>query len=423
MTAPKVGFAGMTHLGLNSAVASAARGAHVTCYDGDEALVESLAAGRTHIVEPDLDRLLGEHAAGLQFTSDLATLSDRDFVYIAPDVPTNDRGESDLTGIRELIERVDGSLPAEIPLIVLSQVPPGFTRQLKLRAGRPLYYQVETLIFGQAIHRALHPERFIIGCGDPEEPLPEAFRTYLELFECPLLPMRYESAELAKISINCCLVASIGVANTLAELCERTGADWSEIVPALKRDKRIGPHAYLAPGLGIAGGNLERDLNTVIGLADRHGTDAGIVRAWIHNSEYRKHWVLRALHRRLLGQVEDPVIAVWGLAYKPNTHSTKNSPALALIDHLDRYRVQAFDPVVKGAPVEALGIVEAPDPREACAGADVLAIMTPWNDFKQVPPADVARVMNGTLVIDPYRTWNPAACREAGLTYITLGSA
>src|SRR5208282_6722957 len=102
------------------------------------------------------------------------------------------------------------------------------------------------------------PERFIVGCAEPRGPLPAALQSFLESFACPILPMAYESAELAKISINFCLVASISVANTLAEICEQVGADWSDIAPALKLDKRIGPGAYLSPGLGIAGGNLER---------------------------------------------------------------------------------------------------------------------------------------------------------------------
>ena len=115
-------------------------------------------------------------------------------------------------------------------------------------------------MFGRAVERATKPERFIVGSPDPGSALPPALDTYLRSFGCPILPMRLESAELAKISINCCLVASVSVTNTLAELCERIGADWSEIAPALRLDKRIGPFAYLSPGLGLAGGNLEREI-------------------------------------------------------------------------------------------------------------------------------------------------------------------
>ncbi|MDJ0838694.1 MAG: nucleotide sugar dehydrogenase [Acidobacteriota bacterium] len=418
----RIGFAGMTHLGLNSAVASAAKGYTVCCFDEDKDLIVQLADGRPHVVEPDLERLMGEHAGRLQFTAEVSELASCPLVYIAPDVPTDNSGNSDLTQINALIERVDEAIPADIIMVVLSQVPPGFTRDLKLKAGRPLFYQVETLIFGRAVERALQPERFIIGCTDPTSPLPSPFEDYLRTFDCPLLPMRYESAELAKISINCCLVASISVANTLAELCEHLGADWSEIVPALKKDKRIGPHAYLSPGLGIAGGNLERDLNTVISLADRYGTDGNIVRAWTANSGYRKNWVLRLLHQHVFNRMPDPTIAVWGLAYKQNTHSTKNSPSLELIQHLDRYRLSVFDPVVKAAAVQGRKLEEHADALTACSGADVLAIMTPWPQFKNVPPADICRAMKGAVVIDPYRVLSKTACEAEGLTYFTLGS-
>ena len=127
------------------------------------------------------------------------------------------------------------------------------------------FYQVETLIFGAAVKRAMEPERFIVGALDPSAALPESYASFLKAFGCPVLVMRLESAELAKIAINFFLVSTVCTTNTLAELCESIGADWGEIAPALRLDRRIGPHAYLKPGLGIAGGNLERDLVTVQG--------------------------------------------------------------------------------------------------------------------------------------------------------------
>src|SRR5205807_2432451 len=148
---------------------------------------------------------------------------------------------------------------------------PGFCRALSARLEPRLHllYLVETLVFGNAVSRAIHPERFMVGCADPGQPLPAPLREYLEAFACPILPMRFESAELCKIAINCFLVSSVTTSNTLAEICENTGADWYEIAPALRLDKRIGLHAYLSPGLGIAGGNLERHLVTVLRLAAR----------------------------------------------------------------------------------------------------------------------------------------------------------
>src|SRR5262249_54959955 len=158
-------------------------------------------------------------------------------------------------------------------------------------------------------------------------------------FDCPILPMRYESAELAKISINCCLVASVTVSNTLAELCERIGADWSEIAPALRLDRRIGAHAYLTPGLGIAGGNLERDLATRQSLSEASGSKGGLTAPVLRNSGYGRVWLLRQLHARVLSRVADPVIVVLGVTYKENPQSIKNSPAVALIEQLVDRRI------------------------------------------------------------------------------------
>lgn len=421
MTTPIIGYAGMTHLGLNSAVAAADKGFELVCYDPDPLLVAALDRGELPVTEPDLPELLQKNTHRIRFTADVNALTTCDLVYVAPDVPTDDNGRSDLERIDALIRQVDALLRPETVMVILSQVPPGFTRA-RLRPGRRLHYQVETLIFGRAMERARFPERFIVGCADPGQPLPPVLANFLGSFGCPILPMRYESAELAKISINMCLVASVSTANTLAELCEKVGADWSEIVPALKLDKRIGQYAYLAPGLGIAGGNLERDLATVCNFADRFGTDAGVVRACIANSRYRRDWALRTLYREILSKVEDPVIAVLGLAYKQDTHSTKNSPSIALLKHLKPFRVRVFDPVVSAAA--------APNPRchgaiselEACDGADALVVMTPWSQFGKLDPIDIAKRLRGKMVLDPYAVLGAAACQSAGLSYRTLGA-
>lgn len=417
---PTVGFVGMTHLGLNSAVAAAEKGFDVVCYGTDASVIAALARLQTAIVEPDLPELLAKNASRMRFTSDPEMIAECGLVYVAPDVPTDDFGQSDLTGIRELIRGTEAVLNQDAVMVVLSQVPPGFTRSLPIPASR-LFYQVETLIFGRAIERALYPERFILGCAEPGRELPAALAEFLTSFGCPILPMRYESAELAKISINMCLVASVSVANTLAEICERIGADWSEIVPALKLDRRIGQFSYLSPGLGIAGGNLERDLATLCRFADQHGTDAGVVRAFQANSRHRRDWVLRTLYYEVLSSVSEPVIAVLGLAYKQDTHSTKNSPSLALLEHLKSYRIRAYDPAVSGSDVDHPLCHAAGSELDACAGADVVIVMTPWRQFAAVDPALIAERMRGDLMIDPYAVFDAGAARAAGLRYLTLG--
>jgi UDPglucose 6-dehydrogenase len=422
MTAlPTIAYAGMTHLGLCSAVGAASKGFSIVAYAADSALVANLDAGRLPVVEPDLDDLLAANRARVRFTADAARLAEADVIYVAPDVPTDDQGVSDLAPLDALLETVFAHTRPDAAIVVLSQVSPGYTRA-RQRPGRILHYQVETLIFGRAVERATLPERFIVGCADPAAPLPPTLATYLAAFGCPILPMRYESAELCKIAINCCLVASVAVANTLGELCERIGADWSDIAPALKLDRRIGPYSYLAPGLGLAGGNLERDLATVCRLSDETGTDSGVVRAWIANSRYRKDWALRTLHAEVLTQTANPTLAVLGLAYKEDTHSTKNSPSLALLAHLAPFDIRVYDPVVP-ASAAPHAVTGAKDALDACAGADALLIMTPWKEFRALDAAAIAKTLRGRIVIDPYRVLDGAKVRAAGLRHLTLGVA
>lgn len=420
MSAPVIGFAGMTHLGLVSGVSAAEKGFRVVCFDPAPASVEALVRGVLPVSEPQLDDLVARNSGKLTFTSKTADLAICDVIYVAPDVATDDKGGSDLGPINVLLDQVLGAARADAVVVVLSQVPPGFTRT-KQRPGRILYYQVETLIFGRAVERALQPERYIVGCADPSQPLPASFKAFLDAHGCPILPMRYESAELAKISINMCLVASVSVANTLAELCEKIGADWSEIVPALKLDRRIGQYSYLAPGLGIAGGNLERDLATVCAFADRHGTDAGVVRAWIANSRHRRDWAASTIRAVLLDANPGATVAVWGLAYKENTHSVKNSPALATLTQLPGVKLRLHDPLVPASAAAHTTAQGVPDPLAALNGADALMILTPWPQYRAIEPVAIAAAMRGRIVLDPYGVLDLGAAMAAGLDLYTLG--
>lgn len=421
-----VGFAGLSHLGLVSSIATASKGFRVIGFDTNAALVADLKKSKLPVHEPLLDDLLAKSPAYISFTSSVSELLNCDVVYISCDIKTTADNKSDLTGIRELIATVAPSLKQGATLVVLSQVPPGFTRQLSF-SGINVVYQVETLVFGRAVERALYPERYIIGWRDPKSPLPEALQKLLSAFDCPILPMKYESAELAKISINMFLVSSVSTTNTLAEICERIGADWNEIAPSLRLDKRIGLHAYLSPGLGIAGGNLERDLIAVQTMAKEHGTDAGIVDAWLANSQYRKDWALRELQRRVALTKAQTPIAVWGIAYKQDTKSIKNSPAVALIESLAPVKLQAYDPqaVLKeqysGMLSENFSQVKRA--LDACDGADALVVMTPWKEFSEVDLAAAKKRMKGNVILDPYGVLNADRCRALGFSYFKLGVA
>ncbi|MDC0634174.1 nucleotide sugar dehydrogenase [Planktomarina sp.] len=419
-----VGFVGMTHLGIVSSAAVAQKGIKTVCFDNNEKLIKNLKAGNLPIVEPDLDELISANAATQEFSSDIASLDQCDLIYVALDIATDDFGNSDTSAINQLIEQIATVLNPTTTMVILSQVEPGFTRALNHPANLAhRYYQVETLVFGQAVERATQPERYIIGCDNPSKPLCPHLKKVLCAFDCPILPMRYESAELAKISINFCLVSSISVANTLAEICESIGADWSEIVPALKLDRRIGQYSYLSPGLGIAGGNLERDLTTIERIGSAKNTDTAIVAAWKQNSFYRKNWAARTIYSQLLNANPNSTVAIWGLAYKENTHSIKNSPSIATIAQMSDTKLHLHDPVVSGDVVEHSNAEFFQSPLEALHAAVALMILTPWDEYKKFSTADIVSRMKGRMIIDPYRVLAFTPEQLSEVQYHTLGRA
>lgn len=405
-----IAYVGLTHLGLVSAAAALEKGFNVLCFDPDEGLINNLKAAKYPINEPGFKETIIKNKDRIFFTSHLEDLIKADLVYVAPDIPTNNMGVSNLDGIRKLISLISPYISKTSCLIILSQVPPGFTRSLQ-EIGKPtqldfekVYYQVETLVFGIALQRALYPERFIIGTQHPNKPLDSKFESFLKSFDCPFLIMDYESAEFCKICINAFLAATVSTTNTLEEICQKIGAKWSDIIPALRLDKRIGEYAYLKPGLGLAGGNIERDLKTITSLSQEHGTHGKVVDSFIKNSQHRRNWPLNVFYNYILPQfsAHDIRIAILGLAYKENTHSTKNSAALKLISQLQGFNIQAYDPFVKNIPLESGSIQLKSNALEAIKGADVLFIMTPWPEFKEQKPETFLTLMRKRFIIDPY---------------------
>jgi len=234
--------------------------------------------------------------------------------------------------------------------------------------------------------------------------------------------MKYESAELAKISINACLASSVTITNTLAELCEQIGADWAEIVPALKMDKRIGKYAYLKPGLGISGGNLERDLNNIKRLSNKYKIDDKTIEAMTLNSKHRKKWAWEQLNKLVLKNKRKPKICILGLSYKENTISLKNAPSIALLSKLKKHNVSVFDPAV---PKNALRhpFYHANSSLEALDKSDVLIILSPWKEFHFLRTKNLKKNMRGKVIIDPFRVLNERELIKYGFIYSTLGKS
>jgi len=207
----------------------------------------------------------------------------------------------------------------------------------------------------------------------------------------------------------------------IAELCSHVGANWEAVSEALKYDSRIG--TYLKPGLGIGGGHLERDLNTIQVLSRKHGFNSDIIGASISSSKYMQYWALRKLEN-YFGDSTGLNIAVWGLSYKEDTDSIKDSPAILTIDSLENCKIWAHDPQVN-ITRKNLTMVKDPldvlTPADALTPADVLLIMTPHEEYSKIKPEDIVTKLGpGAIIIDPYSVLDPVF-KEMSYTYYTLG--
>ena len=419
MNNPIIGFCGLTHLGICSAIASISKNFQTICYDENIETISALNKGHLIITEPLIEDALKKKKHLIEFTNNIKKIEICDLIYVSIDIETESNGTSDLNPIHKLMDKILSDINDNKILIVLSQVPPGFTREYS-KIKHLLFYQVETLIFGKAYERAMYPERVIVGSAEPKIDLPEVYLSFLKAFNCPILNMKYESAELTKISINLFLLSSLSTANKMAEICENINADWHEIIPALKLDKRIGSHAYISPGLGVAGGNLERDLTTIRLLSKNKAIDYDLFSAFNKINTSRKSWVWKQL-TKILQENVNPRIAILGLTYKENTHSLKNAPSLELLPMLEKHNVIVYDPVVE-VKDRFIWCKHAKSIFEAIKNADILIIMTPWKEFKNLSLEMISKEMKGNVIIDPFNVFDRLEISKNKLISFVIGS-
>jgi UDPglucose 6-dehydrogenase len=332
----KIAFFGLTHLGLTYLAATSQKGIKTTGFDIDNSKVNRLNNYQTDIKEPKLLSILKKNK--VKFSSDLNKIKEYGIVYFAYDVPTNKYLKSDFNFIKEKINELIPHLAKDADLIILSQVKPGFTRKIKWKKEH-LYYQIETLIFGDAIKRAIKPERIIIGSYNNK--LNSNFKRYLNEFTKKLLVINYESAELGKLSINLFLSASVSMTNTIAEVCEKTSSSWGEIKEILKTDRRIGKFAYLNPGLGLSGGNIERDHINFLKITKSLKIKEKLVTSLIKDSSKRKEWLNNKLKKHQNDIKKN--ILLFGITYKKNTNSIKNAPSINMINKNTNFTFIGYD--------------------------------------------------------------------------------
>lgn len=398
-----IGVFGLSHLGTCYSIAYATKGANVIAFDFDKNTRNERFLGYFDPAEPDILQFLQKPNKNFRIADNILEFEECDLLVYAKDTNSNLEIDLALGLISDEIELISTNIKNDAPLVIMSQVPPGFTRQLE-NLKRDIIYQVETLIFGKGLNRALKPERLIFGKINQEAVLPEVVRKFAESFNCTIFEMSYESAELTKIAINVILSANITAANSLAEFANLNGGNWKHIERALRLDQRIGEYAYVSPGLGLGGTNLQRDLNFAIASAEKDGINATFFKSLTDHSLHMQNWLVREITKIKQNGEKLDTVTILGLAYKPGTQSTYGSAGYQLLDIFDsNVKIFVHDPVVR-LPTEksSRNTVQINDPRVYLGDSDVVVLATAWPEYQGIIEEFLEL---GTIVkiLDPHR--------------------
>lgn len=415
-----IGFAGMSHLGTCSAVGASLFGNTVIAFDFDMNVITKRLKGQFDKAEPGIEDFLDELPNNFHFTTQVEDLKKCDLVILSIDSPVDNHGNANTGLVERFYDLVAETLDPDIPIVILSQVRPGFTRRIS-KSRVETYYQMETLIFGQGLERALKPERYVVGLIDESRPLNPKYEEFLKQGNCPILTMSLESAELTKLSANFLLASTITATNTLASLSSKLGANWRQIAGALRLDRRIGPHAYLNAGLGIGGNNIIRDLIGICEMSRVMGTDASIVDAMFTNSEFSKTWIIRQLNE-IIPFIPSPKIGILGLSYKQNTDSTIGSSGVKTSRSVSGFfPTYVYDPVVNQDMVEISQVNWAKSALDVVSKVDILVISTEWNEFMTHEFCEILLRSQVKYIIDPFGCQYRLKGKDYNFIYRTLG--
>lgn len=390
-----------------------------------------LNSGIPPVYEPQLPEIIRQNvqAGRLHYTSDYHEgLQEADFVFICTDTPVNLQDESDLEPIYEIAENIGENLARDLVLCITAQVPIGTSEDLARTVSRkaPTYtgavaYIPEFLRLGIAVETFRKADRVVIGCNDGVTAA--RIRALYQTLGCPLMITDVRSAEMGKHAANAFLAMSISFINEIAGLCELLNADALQVAQILKLDKRIGPYAFLSPGLGYAGGTLGREIRVLQKLGLKHQMETPLMDAmWSVNAQ-RYGLVSRRL-AAALGSLRGKQVGIWGLTYKSGTSTMRRAISLDIIRDLAAQgaSVLAFDPLANLAEVDSLPAMQrVADPYDAARGSHALVLITEWQGFQDLDWARLKTSMAGNVILDTRNLLDPARMGAAGFHYLGIG--
>ena len=437
----KVTVFGSGYVGLVTGACFADAGNQVVCVDIDAAKVARLQKGEIPIHEPGLEQLVHRslEKGRLKFTTDaVAGVRHGLFQFIAVGTPPEEDGSADLSHVLAVAETI-GRHMTEFRIIVdKSTVPVGTADEVRERIERTLGERSVNLEFdvvsnpeflkeGAAVSDFMKPDRIVVGTDDPRTA--ELLRSLYEPFtrnRDRMIVMDVRSAELTKYAANAMLATKISFMNEMANVAERVGADIEKVRLGIGSDPRIG-YSFIYPGAGYGGSCFPKDVKALIYSAREHGLDARLLASVEAVNERQKSVLFEKINSYFHGKLSGRTLALWGLAFKPNTDDMREAPSRTLMDALwsAGATVRAYDPVAMPEARRAYGeradLVLAESAEQALAGADALAIVTEWQEFRS-PDFDVIRdALRSPAIFDGRNLYDPALVRSFGLRYFAIG--
>jgi UDPglucose 6-dehydrogenase len=429
----RVVMIGTGYVGLVSGVCFAEFGHTVTCIDKDEGKIARLQAGVMPIYEPGLEALVERNVAQgrLFFATDPAAVAEADAVFIAVGTPSR-RGDgyADLSFVYAAAEEVADQMRGFTVLVTKSTVPVGTGDEIEaiVRRKRPdadvaVVSNPEFLREGSAIEDFKRPDRVVVGLTD-ERARPVMAELYrpLNLNETPIVFTDRRTSELIKYAANAFLAMKITFINEMADLCEKVGADVQQVAKGIGLDKRIGAK-FLHAGPGYGGSCFPKDTLALTRTAADAGSPLRLVEATTLVNAERKKAMAAKVAAILGGQVDGKTVGILGLTFKPNTDDMRDSPALDIVPALLGMgaRVQAFDPEGHEARALLRDVDFKDGPYDVADGADVLVILTEWDQFRALDLDRVKCLMRAPLVVDLRNVYRPEEMRQRGFTYASVG--
>lgn len=435
----KIAIVGTGYVGLVTGTCFAEMGVEVFCVDIDRQKIENLRNGVVPIYEPGLEEMVirNYEVSRLHFTTDLTEVLDQvEIVFSAVGTPPDEDGSADLKYVLDVARTIGRAMNKYLLVVTKSTVPVGTARRIRQtiadeldRRGVTIDFDIasnpEFLKEGAAVKDFMHPDRIVVGVeSDRARRLMEKLYHPFMLNNFRIIYMDIPSAEMTKYAANAMLATRISFMNDMANLCEIIGADINMVRKGIGADTRIGS-SFLYAGCGYGGSCFPKDVKALISTASDHGYPMRILQAVEDVNEEQKTLLFRKLSAHFGGDLQGRKVAMWGLAFKPETDDMREAPSLVLIDRLLEAgcQITAYDPVAIPEARRRIGdrIAYAKNIYETVEGADVLMVVTEWKEFRLPAWARIRSLMKTPLILDGRNIYNIAEIEEAGFTYHCIG--